>query len=78
MSVDLATSEIARIMAEFERYTKDTPGNRWIQKNIVPVSSALGPLLVAAAVVGDAVVAVRVAGCARDSVVVAVAVVMVS
>lgn len=49
MSADLKASEIANIMSEFERYTKDTPGNRWIQKNIVPVSSALGPLLDAAA-----------------------------
>lgn len=49
MSVDLGSSEVAKAMAEFERYTKDTPGNRWIQKNIVPVSSALGPLLDAAA-----------------------------
>lgn len=49
LSADLKASEIANIMAEFERYTKDTPGNRWIQKNIVPVSSALAPLLDAAA-----------------------------
>lgn len=49
MSADLKASEVANIMAEFERYTKDTPGNRWIQKNIVPVSSALGPLFDAAA-----------------------------
>ena len=49
LSADLKASEVANIMAEFERYTKDTPGNRWIQKNIVPVSSALGPLLDAAA-----------------------------
>lgn len=49
MSADLKASEIAAIMAEFERYTKDTPGNRWIQKNVVPVSSALSPLLDAAA-----------------------------
>jgi hypothetical protein len=49
MSADLKNSEIANIMAEFERYTKDTPGNRWIQKNIVPVSSAISPLLDAAA-----------------------------
>lgn len=49
LSADLKASEIANIMAEFERYTKDTPGNRWIQKNVVPVSSALGPLLDAAA-----------------------------
>lgn len=50
MSADLKASEVANIMAEFERYTKDTPGNRWIQKNIVPVSSAISPLLDAAAV----------------------------
>lgn len=50
MAADLKASEIANIMAEFERYTKDTPGNRWIQKNIVPVTSALSPLLDAAAV----------------------------
>lgn len=49
MSADLKASEVANVMAEFERYTKDTPGNRWIQKNVVPVSSALGPLLDAAA-----------------------------
>lgn len=49
MSVDLGFAEVAKAMAEFERYTKDTPGNRWIQKNVVPVSSALGPLLDAAA-----------------------------
>jgi hypothetical protein len=49
MSADLKASEVSNIMAEFERYTKDTPGNRWIQKNVVPVSSALGPLLDAAA-----------------------------
>ena len=49
LSADLKASEIAAIMAEFERYTKDTPGNRWIQKNVVPVSSALSPLLDAAA-----------------------------
>lgn len=49
MSADLKASEVANAMAEFERYTKDTPGNRWIQKNVVPVSSALGPLLDAAA-----------------------------
>nr|DAW52592.1 MAG TPA: minor capsid protein [Microviridae sp.] len=49
MSADLKASEVANIMAEFERYTKDTPGNRWIQKNVVPVSSVLGPLLDAAA-----------------------------
>lgn len=36
MSADLKASEIANIMAEFERYTKDTPGNRWIQRMSFP------------------------------------------
>lgn len=49
MSIDLGSAEVAKAMAEFERYTKDTPGNRWIQKNIVPVSSAISPILDAAA-----------------------------
>ena len=49
MSADLKASEVANIMAEFERYTKDTPGNRWIQKNITPASSVISPLLDAAA-----------------------------
>lgn len=49
MSADLKASEIANIMAEFERYTKDTPGNRWIKKNIAPVSSVISPMLDAAA-----------------------------
>lgn len=49
MSADLKASEIANIMAEFERYTKDTPGNRWIQKNITPASSVISPLIDAAA-----------------------------
>lgn len=49
MSVDLGAAEVAKAMADFERYTKDTPGNRWIQKNIVPVSSAISPILDAAA-----------------------------
>lgn len=49
MAADLKSSEIANVMAEFERYVKDTPGNRWIQKNIIPVFSALSPLLDTAA-----------------------------
>lgn len=49
MSVDLGTAEVAKAMAEFERYTKDTPGNRWIKKNLNPVVDVLSPLLDAAA-----------------------------
>lgn len=49
LPIDLGIAEVQKAMAEFERYTKDTPGNRWIQKNIVPVSSAVSPLLDAAA-----------------------------
>jgi hypothetical protein len=49
LSADLKASEVANAMAEFERYTKDTPGNRWIQKNIAPVSSTISPILDAAA-----------------------------
>ena len=43
--------------------------------SVVRVAGCAGDGVVAAAVVGDAVVVVRVAGCAGDSVVVAVAVV---
>ena len=49
LPIDLDIAETQKAMAEFERYTKDTPGNRWIQKNIVPISSAVNPLLDAAA-----------------------------
>lgn len=54
MSADLKASEIANTMAEFERYTKDTPGNRWIRKNIDPITGILGSLL-GATVIGGSV-----------------------
>lgn len=54
MSTDLKASEVANIMAEFERYTKDTPGNRWIRKNIDPITGILGSLL-GATVIGGSV-----------------------
>lgn len=49
LPVDLGRAEVARAMAEFEQYVTDTPGNRWIQKNLKPVTSAISPLLDAAA-----------------------------
>lgn len=54
MSADLKASEVANIMAEFERYTKDTPGNRWIRKNIDPITGILGSIL-GATVIGGSV-----------------------
>lgn len=54
MSADLKASEVANTMAEFERYTKDTPGNRWIRKNIDPITGILGSLL-GATVIGGSV-----------------------
>ena len=54
MSADLKASEVASAMAEFERYTKDTPGNRWIRKNIDPITGILGSLL-GATVIGGSV-----------------------
>ena len=46
---DLRKKEVEAAMAEFERYTRDTAGNRWIKKNLSPVTDVLGPLLDAAA-----------------------------
>lgn len=54
LSADLKASEVANIMAEFERYTKDTPGNRWIRKNIDPITGILGSIL-GATVIGGSV-----------------------
>mgnify|MGYP000432935808 CR=1 FL=1 len=54
MSADLKASEVANAMAEFERYIKDTPGNRWIRKNIDPVTGILGSIL-GATVIGGSV-----------------------
>lgn len=50
MSFDLGTAEVAKAMAEFERYTKDTPGNRWLRKNIDPVTGIIGTILGATAI----------------------------
>lgn len=54
MSFDLGSAEVAKAMAEFERYTKDTPGNRWIRKNIDPITGILGSIL-GATVIGGSV-----------------------
>lgn len=54
LSVDLGSSEVAKAMAEFERYTRDTPGNRWIRKNIDPITGILGSIL-GATVIGGSV-----------------------
>lgn len=47
---DLGLQRVERALAEFEEYVRDTPGNRWIQKNLKPASDVLGPLLDAAAI----------------------------
>lgn len=54
MSADLKNSEIANDMADFERYIKNTPGNRWIRKNIDPITGILGSIL-GATVIGSSV-----------------------
>ena len=46
---DLGLQRIERALAEFEEYTRNTPGNRWIKKNLNPVVDVLSPLLDAAA-----------------------------
>ena len=51
---DLRKKEVEAAMAEFERYTRDTPGNRWIRKNIDPVTGILGTILGATAIGGTA------------------------
>ena len=46
---DLGLQRVERALAEFEEYTRNTPGNRWIKKNLSPVVDVLSPLLDAAA-----------------------------
>lgn len=46
---DLGLQRVERALAEFEEYTRNTPGNRWIKKNLNPVVDVLSPLLDAAA-----------------------------
>lgn len=46
---DLGLQRVERALAEFEEYTRNTPGNRWIRKNLSPAVDVLSPLLDAAA-----------------------------
>jgi hypothetical protein len=34
---DLGLQRVERALAEFEEYTRDTPGNRWLRKNVDPI-----------------------------------------
>lgn len=42
---DLGLQRIERALAEFEEYTRDTPGNRWLRKNVDPITGIVGTLL---------------------------------
>lgn len=42
---DLGLQRVERALAEFEEYTRDTPGNRWLRKNVDPVTGIIGNLL---------------------------------
>lgn len=44
MSYDLGYSEVRNALKEFERYTTDTKGNRWIKKNLDPAFHILSEL----------------------------------
>lgn len=44
MSYDLGYSEVRNALKEFERYTTDTKGNRWIKKNLDPAFHILNSL----------------------------------
>lgn len=48
LPIDLEKSEIEKVLLELEEYVNDTPGNRWIRKNIHPVTGILGTILGAA------------------------------
>lgn len=41
---DLGLQRVERALAEFEEYTRDTPGNRWLRKNVDPVTGIIGNL----------------------------------
>jgi hypothetical protein len=47
---DLGLQRVERALAEFEEYTRDTPGNRWLRKNIDPVTGIIGTILGATAI----------------------------
>lgn len=48
MSYDLGYSEVQNALKEFERYTTDTKGNRWIRKNLDPAFHIIDALVGAA------------------------------
>lgn len=49
---DLGLQRVERALAEFEEYTRDTPGNRWLRKNVDPITGIVGTLLGATAIRG--------------------------
>lgn len=49
---DYGMQKVQRALAEFEEYVRDTKGNRWIRKNIDPVTGILGTILGATAIGG--------------------------
>jgi hypothetical protein len=49
---DLGLQRVERALAEFEEYTRDTPGNRWLRKNVDPITGILGTILGATAIGG--------------------------
>lgn len=49
---DLGLQRVERALAEFEEYTRDTPGNRWLRKNVDPITGILGTILGATAIRG--------------------------
>jgi hypothetical protein len=42
---DLGLQRVERALAEFEEYIRDTPGNRWLRKNVDPVTGIIGNIL---------------------------------
>lgn len=46
---DLGLQRVERALAEFEEYIRDTPGNRWLRKNVDPVTGIISNILGAAA-----------------------------
>lgn len=49
---DLGLQRVERALAEFEEYTRNTPGNRWLRKNVDPITGIVGSLLGATAIGG--------------------------
>lgn len=49
---DLGLQRVERALADFEEYIRDTPGNRWLRKNVDPITSIFGSILGATAIGG--------------------------